>query len=125
MANPRDDLIAAAFALHSAPASMALLIGAGVSRSVGMPTAWELKQDLIAKLWNVQNDENQPAEDLDAWFAKDRGIGASYGNVLAALAPSASMRRQLLSPYFEPSADEREQSLKVPGEAHRAIAKLV
>lgn len=124
MSASRDDLIAAAFALHSAPASMALLIGAGVSRSVGMPTAWDLKQDLISKLWAVQNGDEQ-VEDLDAWFAKERKLAASYGNLLAALAPSAPMRRQLLSPYFEPSADEREQGIKVPGEAHRAIAKLV
>jgi hypothetical protein len=41
------------------------------------------------------------------------------------LAKSPPERQQLLRSYFEPDEDEREQGLKLPTKAHRAIADLV
>ena len=41
------------------------------------------------------------------------------------LAPKPSERASLLKRYFEPTAEERENDLKVPTAAHKSIVRLV
>ncbi|MET7831341.1 SIR2 family protein [Micromonospora sediminicola] len=48
-----------------------------------------------------------------------------YSGLLASLASTPAARRAILAGFFEPTEDERQQGLKVPGAAHRAIAALV
>jgi hypothetical protein len=40
-------------------------------------------------------------------------------------APTQAARRDLIAGFFEPTDEDAEQGLKVPGLAHRAIALLV
>jgi hypothetical protein len=69
-----------------------------------------------------------PPDDLDpeAWW-QDHGDGSplGYSNLLASLAATPAARRALLAGFFEPTDDDRQQGMKVPGPAHRAIATLV
>jgi hypothetical protein len=44
---------------------------------------------------------------------------------LTCLAGTPAARRALLAGFFEPAEEDREQGIKVPGAAHRAIAALV
>lgn len=63
---------------------------------------------------------NDPA----AWFERRYSTPPGYSALLAALSKSPSTRNTLLRGYFEPSPEEREQGIKVPTTAHRAIARL-
>lgn len=48
-----------------------------------------------------------------------------YSELLETLGRTAAVRQGLLKAFFEPTDDERDQGIKVPSTAHRAIAQLV
>jgi hypothetical protein len=117
-----DPIISLAFSLQSNPGGYALLVGSGVSRSASIPTGWEIVLDLIRKLAHLKGADPEP--DPAQWFEKTFGEYPDYAKLLDEVAKSPVERSQLLKIYFEPNEDEREQGLKVPTEAHRAIAEL-
>ncbi len=53
------------------------------------------------------------------------GSPLGYDTLLEASAPSDAARRDLLEAYFEPTEQEREDGLKQPTAAHRALARLI
>jgi len=118
-----DALVALASSIHSAPGTYALLLGSGVSRTARVPTGWEVVLDLIRRV-AVAEGEASPEEPV-RWFKDRFGGDPDYSWILEQLAPTAGDRRNLLEQYFEPSAEERDQGIKVPSAAHRAIAELV
>lgn len=118
-----DPLISLSFSVQSNPGSYALLLGSGVSRAAGIPTAWEIVLDLIRKLARLQGADCDP--DPALWFEKTFGEYPAYTKLLDAVVKSPVERSQLLKNYFEPTEDERDQGLKVPTDAHKAIAELV
>jgi len=107
----------------SNPGAYILLIGSGVSRSAGIPTGWEVVGALLRRL-AVALGETDP-KDPFAWYEERFGNAPSYSAVVEQLAAKPAERTGLLAPFFEASADERQQGLKVPTRAHRAIAELV
>lgn len=124
MAGASDDsLLTLAISLHSNPGVYALLLGSGVSRSAGIPTGWEIVLDLIRRL--AVADGSQASSDPEKWYEQVYGEPAEYTSILARLARTPSERRGLLRPYFEPTEEERQEGLKTPSEAHRAVARLV
>ncbi|GGN54182.1 hypothetical protein GCM10011349_29600 [Novosphingobium indicum] len=118
-----DPLVSLAFSLRSSPGVYALLLGSGVSRSAGIPTGWEVVLDLIRKTAAAQSEE--PGDAVDRWYAEKFGKEAGYSDLLDGLCRTQTERQQLLKSYFEPSAEEREQGLKVPTPAHHAVAELM
>ena len=112
-----------AVALQSGKGSFALLPGSGISRNAGIPTGWEIVLDLVERIATAEGDPFAP--NLEAWFRKKYGEQPSYSLVLARLAPTSPARQQLLRSFFEPNQEEREQGLKLPSPAHKAIAELV
>jgi hypothetical protein len=118
-----DPLLSLAFSMHSNPGVYALLLGSGLSRSAGIPTGWEVVQDLIRKLASLKGED--PGTSPETWFQREFGQVPDYSQLLELLAPSPAERRQLLESYFEPNAEEREQGLKTPTPGHRAIAELM
>ncbi len=120
---PVDPIISLAFAMHSNKGVYAFLLGSGVSRSAGIPTGWEMVLDLIRKMATLAGADCDP--DPPAWYAQEFGEEPDYGNLLNAVAKVLSERQGLLRSYFEPTAEEREDGLKLPRDAHRAIADLV
>lgn len=113
--------ISLAFSLRSAPGSFALLLGAGVSISAGVPSAWEVQKLLISQLALTQNETpNDPFE----WFSRRYDSEPTYPGLLEALTKSPIERQTLLRPFFEPTAEDREVGRKVPTLAHRSIARL-
>ena len=118
-----DPMLSLVLSVHSNKGVYALLIGSGVSRSAGIPTGWEVVEDLIRKLAHVEGEDCGP--DPAAWF-KDKIRGEpDYAKLLDGLSKSPSVRSQLLRSYFEPNDEERELGLKAPTAAHRAIAEFV
>ena len=79
--------------------------------------------DLVRKLAQMQGEDCEP--DPVAWYQRKYGGEPDYSKLLDAVAKSREERQQLLRNYFEPNEDEREQGLKQPTTAHRAIADLV
>jgi len=118
-----DPLLSLAFGIQSNKGVYALLLGSGVSRAAQIPTGWEIVLDLIDKLAHMLGE--QPDPDPVQWYRVKFGEEPDYSKLLDAVAKSREERQQLLATYFEPTAEEREEGLKLPTDAHRAIATLV
>jgi len=118
-----DPLISLAFSMHESKGIYALLLGSGVSRAAGIPTGWEVVLDLIRKVARLQREECEP--DPANWYQSKFGASPDYARLLEMLAGSPAERARLLSTYFEPNEEEKEQGLKSPTDAHKAIAELV
>lgn len=116
-------MISLAFAVHSNRGAYALLLGSGVSRTAGIPSGWEVVLDLIERVATLRGEDT--AGDPAAWYRAQYGGEPDYAVLLGEIAGSPAERSQLLRGYFEPTEDEREQGLKLPTAAHRAIARLV
>ncbi len=118
-----DPIQSLAFAIQTHPGVYALLLGSGVSRAAGIPTGWDIALDLIGKLAAASNDV--PTPDPAQWYFEKYGEAPDYSILLDRLAKTPTERQQLLRPYFEPTDQEREDGVKLPTSAHRAIARLV
>ena len=118
-----DPIQSLAFSIQANPGVYALLLGSGVSREAGVPTGWEVVNDLLGKLAasQGQSSETDPVQ----WYVGQYGEEPDYSKLLDGLAKTQSERQQLLRPYFEPTDEQREGGLKQPTAAHRAIAQLV
>jgi len=112
-----------AISLHTNPGVYALLLGSGISRAAGIPTGWEIVLDLIRKVAAALGEEPQP--DPETWYHQRFGEPPDYAKLLDRLTTTPAERMALLRSYFEPTEEEREQGLKTPTPAHRAIATLV
>ena len=117
-----DPELSLAIAIQSDPGVYALLLGSGLSKSAGIPTGWEIVLDLIRKLAHLMGDDCEPAP--DEWYSARFGVDADYARLLHEIAKTPAERQQLLRRYFEPDEKDLEQGLKVPTQAHRAIADL-
>lgn len=109
--------------MSTSPGVYAILLGSGVSRGAGIPTGWDITVDLINRLARLRGEE--PAPTPEDWYRAITGAEPAYSEIVELLAPKGDERRSLLNGYFEPNAEEREQGLKQPSPAHRAIARLV
>lgn len=120
MLNSIDSL---SFSIGHHPGVYAILLGAGASKSTGTPTGWDITLDLVCQVAAMESGENPL--DPERWWKENKGKQPDYSEVLSMLAPSGEARQNLLKSYFEPSEEEREEGLKQPTGAHRAIAKMV
>lgn len=118
-----DPIVLLSFAVYSNHGAYALLLGSGISRTSGIPTGWEVVLDLIRKVAALEGDDCEP--DPAEWYRAKNKTEPDYSLLLDAIAKTSTERQQLLRAYFEPNDDEREQGLKLPSVAHRAVARLV
>ncbi|MHB0978880.1 MAG: SIR2 family protein [Thermoleophilia bacterium] len=118
-----DPVLSLALSMQSGPSSYALLLGSGVSRSSGIPTGWEIVEDLICRIATAAGEDCGPRP-FD-WYKDKYDADPRYDALLEQIARSTHDRKTLLRSYFEPPAEERERGLKAPAPAHRAIADLV
>jgi len=118
-----DPLLSLAFTIHSNPGVYALLLGSGISRSAEIPTGWEVILDLVRKLAHLEGEDCEP--EPVKWYKDKFAEGLDYSKILDQLTHSQAERSQLLRSYFEPNEEERESGVKLPTDAHKAIAQLV
>lgn len=118
-----DPILSLAISVQSNPGVYMLLLGSGISRTAGIPTGWEVVLNLVRRLAHLKGEDPEP--DPEAWYRKTFGKEADYSGLLDAVAKSPAERQQLLRSYFEPSDEDREEGMKMPTSAHRAIASLV
>lgn len=120
-----DSVIIPAFSIASTPGAYAILVGAGVSKSSGVPSAWDVQVELIQRAALVLEKEEVSAAAVEDWWRSWAGAEPTYTAVLEKIAPLAHERQALLREMFEPSESEQEEGKKGPTPAHRAIAELV
>ena len=118
-----DPIVSLAFSLHSQKGVFALLVGSGISRAAGIPTGWEVVQDLCRKLAIVEGENCEP--DPAVWYKDKYEKDADYADLLGALGRTPSERQRLLRGYFEPTEEEQAEGKKTPTAAHKSIASLV
>ncbi len=119
-----DSLLSLALAVHSSKGVYALLLGSGVSQSAGVPTGWDVIVNLIGKL-RLLRDQAESSEDPEAWYRRTFNQEPDYSEILNAVTQTSAERLQLLRSFFEPTEQEREDGVKLPSAAHRAIASLM
>lgn len=112
-----------AFSMRSTSGGYAILLGAGASVASGMPSAFDVQQDLIVRMAAAQGETG--IGDPHAWYKNRFGHEATYDALLAALTTSPFERQALLRSFFEPDEGERERGVKQPTQGHQAIARLV
>jgi hypothetical protein len=88
-----------------------------------MPTGWEITIDLVRKLAALHGEVCEP--EPERWYFDKFGKAADYSDLLDALAKTPAERQQLLRAYWEQSEKDRDEGVKQPTAAHRAIAALV
>lgn len=118
-----EPTLSLAFTMNANKGAYALLLGSGVSRSAQIPTGWEVTIGLVEQLAHLASED--VGSDPIAWYVERYGKQPDYSELLDSLAATPTERHQLLKGYFEPDEEEREQGLKRPTPAHRAIARLM
>lgn len=118
-----DPVISLAFTIQSNKLAYAILLGSGVSRPSHIPTGWEIVQDLIRKVAITRGESADP--EPARWYKDTFDLDPNYSDIIQSLAPSSGDRRGILSSYFEPTPEEKDQGKKTPSAAHHAIAELV
>ena len=119
-----DPVLSLALAVYNSKGVYALLLGSGVSKSAGIPTGWDVIIDLINKL-RLLNDQSESSEESEAWYRTEFNREPDYSEILDDITKTPAERLQLLRSYFEPTEQEREDGVKLPSAAHRAIASLI
>lgn len=64
-------------------------------------------------------------EDWLDWYVSRTGQQPNYSKLLEQLASTQTERRAIIQNFLEPTGEELEDGLKVPTQAHRAIASMV
>lgn len=122
---PRPSLdahVGLALGLTARPGATAVLAGAGLSVGAGVPAAWQVQRELLGRAAAAAGDS--PVDPF-VWWREKTGVDAAYDAVLYATARTPSARKDLLSPMFEPTEQERAAGVKVPSAGHRALARLM
>lgn len=111
------------FSLFSNKGVYALLLGSGISKNSGIPTAWDIVVDLIKKLAEINKEKCLP--NPEEWFIKEYGEEPNYSTILSKLVRTPTERMNFLKPYFEPNEEDIEHGLKQPTQTHKNIASLI
>lgn len=118
-----DPILSLAVSMYHSKGVYSLLLGSGISRSSGIPTGWEIVQDIIRQVAYLKKEACEP--NPDAWFTRTFELEPNYSDVLDQIAKSPAERSQVLRGYFEPTEEELAEGRKRPSPAHRSIAQLI
>ena len=117
-----DPRVALATSMYAAPGVYAVLVGSGMSRAAGIPTGWEVVQDLIRQIARAEGVSGGDAdEEPEVWWARSGRGEPRYDVLLDALAPTDAARQALLRGYFDPRPPVGPIT---PTDGHRALAWL-
>jgi len=111
-----------AFSMYSNKGTYALLLGAGISRSSGIPSGWDIVMDLLRKLAALEGERD--LSDYEQWYSEKYGKEVDYSSLLGEVTKTSTERVNLMKSYFEPTEEEAQSHLKEPTRAHQAIAQM-
>lgn len=112
-----------AYAVYTSPGVYAVLLGSGASSAAGVPTGWSITVDLARRLAAIEGAD--ASGDPEAWYRSKFDEPLNYSTLVGLLGRTPAERQAILREYFEPTPADRGKGLKLPTEAHRAIARLV
>jgi len=118
-----DPVTALAISMQAKKGTYALLLGSGISQSAQIPTGWNIVMDLLRQV--AAGAKESPQEGLEEWYRDTYEKEPDYSDLLNELGIAQADRASIIAGYIEPSDVEREQGLKQPTIAHRAVASLV
>lgn len=110
------------FGVHREPGAYALLLGSGVSRGAGIPSGWDITVKLVDELARIRAPGTP---DSLEWYKSQYGEEPRYDKLLELLGKGSADRQAIVRRYFEPTQTEKDNGSKVPGVAHKSIARLV
>lgn len=116
-----DPITFPAFTIQSNPGAYAILLGAGISKASGLPTAWDVQTDLVSQVASLH--DVGPLE-ANEWFEKSIGRPTNYDELIELLAIKQTERQGILRKYFEMKENAEIDNFG-PTKGHRAIAELV
>jgi len=117
----QDEFTSLAFSIYSNKGVYALLLGAGLSKSAGILTGWEIILDLIRKLASQVNAVLERDEE-EKWYTDKYNEEPNYSKILNRITDKPEERKGILKEYFEPKNDDGGKNQ--PSKAHRSIARL-
>lgn len=121
-----DENLRLAFAVHQQPGVYALLLGSGLSSAAGIPTGWGITIDLIRRVGALRGETaGRTDAEWEAWYRAQTGRAPDYSDLLADLGRQQTERQSIIASYIEPTEAGRAAGLKLPTDAHKAIARLV
>ena|ERR1022692_2923334 len=120
-----DGRVALSTAIHASQGVYAVLVGSGMSSAAGIPTGWQVVQDLVRK---IAAAEGVPPDDLgeapELWWERLGRPTLRYDPLLRALASTDAARQTVLRPYFDPPPAQGGPICprRVPGRARGSSA---
>ncbi len=118
-----DPRVSLATSMHAAPGVYAVLVGSGMSSAAGIPTGWQVVEDLIRKIGIAEGvAREQLVTEPEAWWAQQGRPEPRYNTILPALASTDAARQLLLRGYFDPPPEQGGPILPTAG--HDALASL-
>ncbi|KZM34256.1 hypothetical protein OJAG_30880 [Oerskovia enterophila] len=118
-----DPVLTLASVLEATPGSHVALLGAGISVSAGVPSAWGVQEWLIRRIARAEG----VTEELDTphdWYRSRFEREATYESLLEGLAPTQHARQAILRDLFEPDPADPDRVPSEPSPSHRALARL-
>lgn len=118
-----DGRVSLATAIHAGPGVYAVLVGSGMSSAAGVPTGWQVVQDLIRKVALAEGvDPDEIGPEPEKWWVNQQRPAPRYDTLLGALATTDAARQSLLRRYFETGVDGFTPVEPTAG--HHALAAL-
>jgi hypothetical protein len=109
--------------MHVAPGVYAVLVGSGMSSAAGIPTGWQVVQDLVRRIAVAEGvDPDEFGEAPESWWVGQGRPEPRYDRLLPALASTDAARQALLRRYFDPPPSEGGPIQPTAG--HEALATL-
>jgi hypothetical protein len=110
--------------MAAAPGVYVALVGSGMSSAAGIPTGWQVVQDLIRRIARAEGaDPSDLGERPEFWWEAQGRPDPRYDTLLPVLARTDAARQALLREFFDPPA--AAGGPLSPTEAHRALARFV
>ena len=106
--------------MYSNKGAYALLLGAGISKSAGIPTGWDITVSIVKQL-AFQKNVLLEEDNIENWFEETFQKPCLYSNILEECVKTSTERRNLMKNFFE----SKEEEKLTPAVAHKAIARLV
>lgn len=115
-----DPIIPVAFTLTARPGTFAVLVGSGVSRAAGIPTGWEVLEEIIRRVALLEGEDPVPG-DPTAWYVKRFGQDPTYSGAVEMVARTPADRQALLRELLRGDSEADP----IPTPAHHALARLI
>jgi hypothetical protein len=121
-----DEALRLAFSIHQQPGVYALLLGSGLSSAAGIKTGWGITIDLIRRVGALRGEKAERTDaEWEIWYREQTGRAPDYSELLVELGRLPAERQPIIASYIEPTEAEQSEGLKLPTQAHHAIARLV